>query len=282
MSTAPSFSHVPSVGPMIRNSVPYHSVGLLQKIEDICLPSHFPWHETLCITSSTSLDAFSAEDDLKREAAFYKSTVAGVKQALHQLENVGIPYKRPGDFLAEMIKTDEHMAKVKSKLLDEKERMEVVAERKRSAETKKFMKQTRANALQAKEKQKKETLEKVKKWKKGITFIFWWKYADHNPDDEKDLPDFDEKPKSVLGKRATSTRDHEPYQNRKRQAKNLKFGLGGKKRGLTKNDKSSAADDSQFSRFNAKSQSKGRVGAKGGAKKVGKRPGKAQRHKGRK
>jgi rRNA-processing protein EBP2 len=42
----------------------------------------------------------------------YQHTLSAVKQALTQLDQAKIPYQRPDDYYAEMVKTDAHMAKV--------------------------------------------------------------------------------------------------------------------------------------------------------------------------
>lgn len=52
-------------------------------------------------------------DDLQREAAFYDHCLKGVKTAFGKLDTLGLDYLRPSDYYAEMIKTDEHMSKVK-------------------------------------------------------------------------------------------------------------------------------------------------------------------------
>lgn len=43
----------------------------------------------------------------------YQKTLENVKKALSKLEELSIPYKRPDDYFAEMVKTDEHMLKIK-------------------------------------------------------------------------------------------------------------------------------------------------------------------------
>jgi len=45
-------------------------------------------------------------DDLKREVAFYDTALEAVNLARLECEKVGIPFTRPEDFFAEMIKTD--------------------------------------------------------------------------------------------------------------------------------------------------------------------------------
>jgi Eukaryotic rRNA processing protein EBP2 len=48
-----------------------------------------------------------------REVAFYNNALAAVKQSKLLLKQQSIPYKRPPDFLCEMVKSDSHMAKVR-------------------------------------------------------------------------------------------------------------------------------------------------------------------------
>ena len=45
-------------------------------------------------------------DDLKREVAFYDNALEAVNLAREQCEGVGIPFRRPDDFFAEMVKSD--------------------------------------------------------------------------------------------------------------------------------------------------------------------------------
>lgn len=45
-------------------------------------------------------------DDLKREVAFYDNALEAVTLAREQCETVGIPFTRPEDFFAEMVKSD--------------------------------------------------------------------------------------------------------------------------------------------------------------------------------
>jgi len=97
--------------------------GLLHKLEDIklVLPGVeiVPWIETLVI-SVNKIDLTKNSDDLDREKKFYDSARKGVLEAMARLNQLSIPRDRPDDFFAEMIKTDEHMSKVKGELLKEK------------------------------------------------------------------------------------------------------------------------------------------------------------------
>jgi rRNA-processing protein EBP2 len=50
---------------------------------------------------------------MKREFLFYNSTKDNVKKGMEILVQAKVPIERPMDFLAEMLKSDEHMLKVK-------------------------------------------------------------------------------------------------------------------------------------------------------------------------
>jgi rRNA-processing protein EBP2 len=48
------------------------------------------------------------------QLAFYDIALAGVKDCQEMCKAASIPYERPKDYYAEMVKTDEHMLKVLS------------------------------------------------------------------------------------------------------------------------------------------------------------------------
>jgi rRNA-processing protein EBP2 len=85
------------------------------------------------------------------------------------LKKEGIPFSRPGDFFAEMVKSDEHMGKIKEKLFEEAAAKKAAAEARRQRDLKKFGKQVQIAKLQQRQKEKKETLEKINSLKKSMT-----------------------------------------------------------------------------------------------------------------
>lgn len=50
-------------------------------------------------------------------------------EAIKRFEAAGIPWQRPPDYYAEMVKSDEHMAKVKDRLMYEQQQIEQAEER---------------------------------------------------------------------------------------------------------------------------------------------------------
>lgn len=193
----------------------------------------FQEHQSIISAEKTELSIKDIYDDTERELAFYKQSLDAAKQAKAALLKLKVPFSRPMDYFAEMVKTDEHMDKLKAKLLEEAANKKASEEAKRQRLLKKFGKQVQVATLQERAKQKRETLDKIKSLKRkrgsGLT-----------NDDEF----------QVALEEATNEHQRENKRakpNGKRLAKDAKFGQGGKKRGMRKNDATSSADVSGFS-----------------------------------
>eukprot|EP00161_Ancyromonas_sigmoides_P011872 TRINITY_DN2998_c1_g1_i1.p2 TRINITY_DN2998_c1_g1~~TRINITY_DN2998_c1_g1_i1.p2 ORF type:complete len:326 (+),score=162.08 TRINITY_DN2998_c1_g1_i1:184-1161(+) len=225
------------------------------------------WIETLVVPSGAPIVLEDAHDDLAREMAFYNAALAATAEARARLEKIGVPYDRPGDYYAEMVKTDEHMARVRQKLTAEKTAIEEAEARRRLKDAKKFGKRVQVEKQLERHKEKREALEGIKKWTKGRK-----RGADGAT--EEDLE------RMLTGKGGAP--------NAKRARKDDKYGFGGKKRGAKRNDATSSRDVSGFSlrknregtgaaafRGKGKGKGKGAAGAKPGAAQA--RPGKARR-----
>ncbi|GME95917.1 unnamed protein product [Ambrosiozyma monospora] len=70
------------------------------------------------------------------------------------------------DYFAEMVKTDEHMDKMKSKLIKEQTEKKAREEARRQRQLKKFGKQVQNETLIKRQKEKRETLDKINSLKK--------------------------------------------------------------------------------------------------------------------
>ena len=152
------------------------------------------------------------------------------------------------DYFAEMVKSDEHMDKLRNKLLTEAANKKASEDAKKQRQLKKFGKQVQHETLQSRQKEKRETLERIKslKKKKGNN--------EFNNDDE-----FQIALEEATRDEKKDNKRHKP--NGKRLAKDAKYGFGGKKRGSRKNDASSSADVFGFAapkRKAAKSQRPGK------------------------
>ncbi|KAJ5496739.1 Eukaryotic rRNA processing [Penicillium fimorum] len=214
-----------------------------------------PFSEHNSLVSKEPIEIEDANDDLNRELAFYKVCQVAATQARGLLKKDGIPFTRPGDYFAEMVKNDEHMALIKKKLYEEAAGKKASAEARRQRDLKKFGKQVQNSKLQQRHKEKREMLEKINALKKK-------RKADGSAptDDANDM--FDIAIEEATQPDKKRSRGDGPGNN-KRQKKDAKFGFGGKKRHAKSGDAASSGD---LSNFSAKKM-------KGGAK----RPGKSKR-----
>ncbi|KOS47389.1 hypothetical protein ACN38_g1701 [Penicillium nordicum] len=233
-----------------------NSAAILSALKRISfIGPNTPFSEHNSIVSKEPIEVEDANDDLNRELAFYKVCQAAATQARGLLKKDGIPFTRPGDYFAEMVKNDEHMSLIKKKLYEEAAGKKASAEARRQRDLKKFGKQVQNSKLQQRHKEKRDMLEKINTLKKK-------RKADGSAptDDANDMFDIaiDEatQPEKKRG------RGDGPGGS-KRQKKDAKFGFGGKKRHAKSGDAASSGD---LSNFSAKKM-------KAGAK----RPGKSKR-----
>ena len=86
--------------------------ALSQALSSIALPiSTLPFHVHMSVTSLESI-TIDINDDLSREQAFNKQALEAALDGRRRLLAEGIPFTRPSDYFADMIKDDEHMEKV--------------------------------------------------------------------------------------------------------------------------------------------------------------------------
>ncbi|RCK67667.1 rRNA-processing protein EBP2 [Candida viswanathii] len=202
----------------------------------------FVEHQSIISADNTESQIKDIYDDTERELAFYKQGLDAVKQARTTLLKLKVPFSRPMDYFAEMVKSDEHMDKLKNKLLTEAANKKASEDAKKQRQLKKFGKQVQHATLQERAKQKRETLDKINslKKKRGANEI-------SNDDDFQ-----------IALEEATkeNNRDNKRRKpNSKRLAKDAKYGFGGKKRGNRENDAQSSADISGFSTRKMKGKS---------------------------
>lgn len=224
----------------------------------IALPvEKLPFVEHMSITADAPIELKDIYDDLERELAFYKQGLAAAQQAKKLLKKENVPFTRPTDYFAEMVKSDEHMDKLRQKLVDEESEKRHAQEARRQRELKKFGKKVQHEKLQERQKEKRETLDKIKSLKRK------------RADNALSTDDFDVAVDEAIDDTDKKEKRKEKYgPNARRQAKNKRYGSGGRKKYKKENDAASSAD---LSGFNAKKM-------KAGAKAHGKsRPGKSKR-----
>lgn len=107
-------------------------------------------------------------DDLTRELEFYRIARTAALDARSLLTKSHIPFSRPADYFAEMVKSDTHMDKIKRKLYNEAAEKKGRQEARRQRDAKKFGKQVQIAKLEERARGKREVLEKVKDLKRSM------------------------------------------------------------------------------------------------------------------
>ncbi|KAL8656086.1 MAG: hypothetical protein Q9210_000471 [Variospora velana] len=204
-----------------------NATALTKIYNSISLPiAELPFSEHQTITSADPISIPDINDDLARELIFHQQCLTAAREAQVFLKKEGVPFSRPPDYFAEMIKSDEHMGIIKQKMTDEAANKVAAAEARRQRDLKKFGKQVQVAKLQERDKAKRETLEKINILKRKR------KNTEATDAEETDIFDVALDNASNGGRTSMRTRTsgggREP-QSRKRQ-KDAKFGFGGKKR----------------------------------------------------
>lgn len=168
-------------------------------------------------------------NDFKRETMFHRQAQAAVMFSIPRLKKMGIPTVRPEDYYAEMAKADEHMQKIRQSLQIKEQAVARSEKVRQLRQQRKVGKQMQIEATLKKHAEKKQMLNEVKKFRKGV---------------RKDLDFLDDKKKTGGSNKSKAERRI----NGKQKIKNSKFGFGGKKRGSKMNTRESSADMSDYQR----------------------------------
>ena len=147
-----------------------NNISALQKAhKSIALPySTLPFSAHQSLTTSAPVEITDVNDDLTRELAFYKQCLDAANEGRALLKKEGVPFSRPNDYFAEMVKSDEHMGKIKEKMVDEAANKKAAAEARKQRDLKKFGKQVQVAKLQERDKAKRETLDKINLLKRSM------------------------------------------------------------------------------------------------------------------
>lgn len=180
-------------------------------------------------------------NDFKREMLFHRQAQAAVLEGIQLLHSAEVVTRRPDDYFAEMAKSDEHMQKVRANLMAKQEGQAKSERIKQIREQRKMGKLLAKQTKVQREMEKKDMLDKLKKFRKGKL---------------KNL-DFLEDAKALESQKKKSTD--------KRKQRNKKFGFGGKKKGQKRNTKSSAGGFEKVKNFR-----KGAKASSSGNKRLGK------------
>ncbi|KAJ9475371.1 rRNA-processing protein EBP2 [Pseudozyma hubeiensis] len=240
--------------------------------------SKLPWIETMRITYPTAISSLvtDPENDLERELAFYKQALHAAVEGKELILASGTLFSRPSDFFAEMVKTDEHMERIRQKLLDESAAIKASEAAKKQRELKKFGKKVQVEKLQERIRNKKELASKIQGLKRK-----------HGALDE-DAEEFDVRLEEAIG--GTSGGDKKTQKGRPasgkskmpRTARDAKYGFGGKKKYSKSNTAESTNDfrvgPERGARGSKVKVTSGKAGFRPKQKSgAAKRPGKARR-----
>ncbi|KAJ1618257.1 eukaryotic rRNA processing [Pavlovales sp. CCMP2436] len=156
----------------VRAKRPYKDVNntaaLTQKLDEMLADNQYTeFRDTLCIVTDRPIELGDVDDDLKRELAFYNNALQAVHLAQAKLDELGIPHKRPDDYFAEMVKSDSHMARVKTRLIKQQTDAKEAEERRKSRDSKKFGKQFQAAKTQERALKSKASKDAAKGLKRG-------------------------------------------------------------------------------------------------------------------
>ncbi|KAF0983765.1 hypothetical protein FDP41_007680 [Naegleria fowleri] len=130
------------------------------------LTKNLDWIHTLQLNSYTPLKVENPEDDIDRELQFYNQAITSAKDGFKRLHSLGIKVHRPDDYFAEMVKSDEHMAKIRNKLVQSRKIIEEREKRRQRKEQQKIGKQLKAERLKEKIARKKQDIEAVDHWRR--------------------------------------------------------------------------------------------------------------------
>lgn len=104
----------------------------------------------------------------------YKLSLWAAQQASKLFKAAGLPYERPNDYYAEMLKSDEHMERIRQKLLDDSANIKASEQAKKQRHLKKFGKQVQVEKQKEREKSKREMNDKVKSFRKSELYHCWF------------------------------------------------------------------------------------------------------------
>ncbi|KAK8521348.1 hypothetical protein V6N12_005257 [Hibiscus sabdariffa] len=238
----------------------YNREGLVEKCEDISWPENVGWMHKLSLDVDQEKEV-DVNDDLARELAFFTQALEGTRAAFDKFQSMGLPFLRPPDYYAEMVKTDAHMQKVKGKLLAQKRQIEESEERRKARDAKRIAKEVQAEKLKERAKQKKQEIEEVKKWRKQRQQSGFKDGKDGMPDlgfengkaferSSKKRPGVSRGDRS--GGKAKQGGGKSNNKNKKnREFRNSKFGFGGRKGMKKQNTAEMTNDVLAFNKSNA-------------------------------
>lgn len=97
----------------------------------------------------------------------YKQALHGANLARTLAHKNNLPFTRPSDYFAEMVKSDSHMERIRQRLLDESSSIKKSEDKRKEREGKKYGKQVQIEKLKERERSKKDMDERLKGLKRS-------------------------------------------------------------------------------------------------------------------
>ena len=114
-------------------------------------------------------------DTIFNELSSYKQALHCAKEARKLAEQHKLPFTRPPDYFAEMVKSDAHMERVRQRLLDESAQIKKSEDKRKEREGKKFGKQVQIEKQKERERNKRDMEERLKGLKRSKYNYFSFK-----------------------------------------------------------------------------------------------------------
>lgn len=244
-----------------------NTVALRRIRETFQLDPSLPWTDTLVISYPQVIEV-DVDDDLNRELAFYKQALHAANTARTLAASHSLPFTRPSDYFAEMVKSDAHMERLRSRLLDERAGIKKSEEKRREREGKKFGKQVQMEKLKERERSKKDMEERLKGLKRKRKGALENAEADGAHGDAFDIAVED-----AIADRPAKHAKGPGGKKMARNARDQKFGFGGQGRRSKQNTKVSTDNFDSAPGKRGGHGPKAARGSAGGSK----RPGKSKR-----
>lgn len=220
---------------VLHQKMTINNVSALKKaLHSIRLPSsaYAKFEEHFSVIGEP-IDVKDVHDDTERELCFYKQALAAAQTARKHAKQAAVPFDRPVDYFAEMVKSDEHMDRLRKKLVDEEKEKLGVQEARKQRELRKYGKKVQHEKLQQRQKEKRAMLDKVNSLRRKDG-------RGAGDDFDVQLEDALTDKKAARNEQYKLSASRQPP-NRKRLAKNARFGSG-HKRNERKNTAESSMD----------------------------------------
>lgn len=102
------------------------------------------WLETLDLYGPIDMEGLSVEQSVELEKRMYQAALLSAKEGYRRLSDLKVAASRRTDYLAEMLKDDRQMTKIREHLVTAQQRIEIVESRKKKQAQRKFAKHMKA------------------------------------------------------------------------------------------------------------------------------------------